>query len=439
MGADATSGCPETVVDLPGFTVLAAGEYGGELELLVETTVCPVHCGQCRTPARAHDRREHLLRDVPVGGRATVLVWWKRIWRCPSPDCDTRTWTEQLPLAAPRSAVTQRAKVWLARRVGADAHTVAGLARELGLGWGTVLRAVTEVGTPLIDDSARLEDVRGLGVDEHPWQHANAHRSTQFATGIVDLTPGRTARLLDVVPGRSGTVYGNWIAQRGDAWRACVRVARWIRSGAISTRYAPTCPTPLMCWTRSTSPSSPSPPSTKSAAASNKPPWANGPQGQPALRDPPAAAPPRRPALTHRHRPPRRRPERRRPELRVHRGLVMRPTGHPGLRHHRPRRRTPPRRAHHPHRARLPGPRGPPPRPHARLVAQGVPGLLRHQPNQQRPHRGRQPARGEDPTRRARLPQLEQLPDPTAPALRRHLAGYRDPTDQEAPSQVNGV
>jgi hypothetical protein len=38
VGADAISCCPETIVDPPGFTVLAAGEYGGELEHLVETT-----------------------------------------------------------------------------------------------------------------------------------------------------------------------------------------------------------------------------------------------------------------------------------------------------------------------------------------------------------------------------------------------------------------
>jgi hypothetical protein len=43
------------------------------------------HCGQCVGSAQVHDRREHLLRDVPVSGRATVLVWWKRIWRCPRP------------------------------------------------------------------------------------------------------------------------------------------------------------------------------------------------------------------------------------------------------------------------------------------------------------------------------------------------------------------
>jgi transposase len=199
VGADATSCCPETIVGLPGFTILAAGEYGGELELLVETTAGSVHCAQCGKRAKAHDRREHLLRDVPIGGRATVLVWRKRIWRCPDPSCTVRTCTEQHPLATPRSAVTKRAKMWLARRVSTHAHTVAALARELGLGWGTVMRAVNEVGTPLIDDPARLGDVRGLGVDEHAWQRANAYRSTQFATGIVDLTPGRAARLHDVV------------------------------------------------------------------------------------------------------------------------------------------------------------------------------------------------------------------------------------------------
>jgi hypothetical protein len=34
--------------------------------------------------------------------------------------------------------LTQRAKAWLTRRVGADADTVAALVRELGLGWATV-------------------------------------------------------------------------------------------------------------------------------------------------------------------------------------------------------------------------------------------------------------------------------------------------------------
>jgi hypothetical protein len=37
------------------------------------------------------DRREHLVRDLPVAGRVSVLVWWKRIWRYPNPNCLRRS------------------------------------------------------------------------------------------------------------------------------------------------------------------------------------------------------------------------------------------------------------------------------------------------------------------------------------------------------------
>ena len=44
----------------------------------------------------------------------------------------------------------------------------------------------------------------------------------------MDLTRGKdhpTARLLDLVPGRSGTVYKNWLEERGKDFRAGVRIA----------------------------------------------------------------------------------------------------------------------------------------------------------------------------------------------------------------------
>jgi len=51
----------------------------------------------------------------------------------------------------------------------------------------------SEYGTPLVDDPARLDGVRRLGVDETAFLAANALRSTRFVTGVVDLT-GRAAR-----------------------------------------------------------------------------------------------------------------------------------------------------------------------------------------------------------------------------------------------------
>ncbi|MDD7941877.1 transposase [Actinomycetospora lutea] len=88
------------------------------------------------------------------------------------------------------------------------------------------MRAVAEHGTPLIDDPARLQGVAALGVDETAFLAATATHATEFATGLVDLTrTGGPARLLDVVPGRSGTVLSAWLRERGAGWRSGVTIA----------------------------------------------------------------------------------------------------------------------------------------------------------------------------------------------------------------------
>jgi len=205
--------------------VLGAGAVGGELEVLVETTAAVTGCRRCGVVATPHGRREHLVRDVPSSARAVLLVWSKRIWRCAEPTCPARTWSEAHGEIRPRATLTERARRWACRRVGSDGHSVAAVAAELGVGWGTVWRAVEEYGRPLVEDPDRLDGVTALGVDEHVWQHAGPRRRTQYGTGIVDLSPGRPARLLDVVPGRTGKVYADWIAIREQAWRDRIMVA----------------------------------------------------------------------------------------------------------------------------------------------------------------------------------------------------------------------
>ena len=77
---------------LPGFVVLAAAEYGGELELLIETAESVTGCPRCGVVATLHDRKPRWIRDLPAGGRPVVLVWFKRIWRCGERGCPRRTW-----------------------------------------------------------------------------------------------------------------------------------------------------------------------------------------------------------------------------------------------------------------------------------------------------------------------------------------------------------
>lgn len=214
-----------SMLGLPGFVLRAAGEYGNELELVVETAETLVGCPACGVVATAHGRRDHLLRDVPSAGRAVLLLWRKRVWRCEEPLCPARTWTETSEHVEARAALTERARSWCCEQVGRDGRTVAAVAAELGVGWATVMRAVRAYGQPRVDDRQRLDGVSRLGVDEHVWQHASKSRRTQYATGIVDLTPGRPARLLDVVAGRTGKVYADWIAEREQTWRDGIKVA----------------------------------------------------------------------------------------------------------------------------------------------------------------------------------------------------------------------
>ena len=195
-----------TVLGLDGFRLRAATEDDGELLMLVETTASVVGCSGCGTRARSKGRRRTKVRDLPVGGRPTVLVWSKRVWRCPEAACDVGSWSETSPLIRPRAVLSERARRESARRVGEDGVSVAAVARGLGVGWSTVMDAVREFGEPLVEEQlGSLAGVRSLGMDEHRWRS----RPDRWATGFVDLEWGR---LLEVVQGRSGAAARGFLA-----------------------------------------------------------------------------------------------------------------------------------------------------------------------------------------------------------------------------------
>ena len=229
---------------LDGFVLLAAGAVGGELELLVETNETVTGCPTCGLVATAHGRREHLVRDVPLAGLPVAIMWAKRIWRCADPVCPKRTWSERHPAIAPRASLTERAAGWILDQVGRAGRTVTVVRRELAVGgWHTIMRRVCRLGAPLVDDPARLTGVTGLGVDETVILHAGAYPladpdappapgavrrrswAPQLVTGVVDTTPGRPPRLLDVLPGRTAKALTGWLGRRDEGWRDGVEVA----------------------------------------------------------------------------------------------------------------------------------------------------------------------------------------------------------------------
>jgi transposase len=207
------------LLGLDDFKVVAVQVTDGEWQLSVETVATVVGCQGCGLRAKLHGRRTVRVRDLPIGGRPVVLCWRKRIWRCGEPACGVQTWTERAAAIRPRAVLTERARAEACRRVGKDAHAVAAVARDLGVGWATVMRAVHEHGTPLVDDAARLEGVTALGLDETSFLRATPTAPTRWVTGLVDLEGGR---LLDVVADRTRAAVDGWLGARPRDWLAQV-------------------------------------------------------------------------------------------------------------------------------------------------------------------------------------------------------------------------
>ncbi len=103
---------------------------------------------------------------------------------------------------------------WAIDQLQHERASVNGLHRQLGTGRRTVWESIRPLLATADADPARFTSVEILGVDEHIWHHVSTRpvdhggRGPKEPTVMVDLTHdqhGRVhARLLDLVPGRSG-------------------------------------------------------------------------------------------------------------------------------------------------------------------------------------------------------------------------------------------
>jgi transposase len=161
----------DAIFDVPDMHVLEV-EVDDEqrLVLTVESGQLEAACPTCGVLAVSHGRRVRMLHDLPCFGRVTLLRWLVRIWRCREPQCATQTFSEAHGLAPPRMALTVRALGWAADALNDDT-TVSALARHLGVDWHTCWNAIEVEATARTTDSARLQGVKTLGVDEHIVRH----------------------------------------------------------------------------------------------------------------------------------------------------------------------------------------------------------------------------------------------------------------------------
>jgi transposase len=156
-----------------------------------------------------------VIRDLPVFNRHFRVLWSKRRFSCPDPDCPQWTWTENSEELPDRRVLSARAGRECTRAVGQEARSVASLARWLKVAWATVMSAVRDYGTPLVDDPGRVEQVTALGIDETAFLKANAHHHTSYVTGLVDL---ERRVLIDMIEGNRAIDVSRWLSGKDDAF-----------------------------------------------------------------------------------------------------------------------------------------------------------------------------------------------------------------------------
>ena len=182
-------------------------------------------CRRCGCQGEARDTVIRRLAYEPYGWCPTILHVSVRRYRCSQ--C-AHVWRQDMSqVADPRAKLSRAAVCWALTGVVVHHLTVARIAQALGVSWNTANTAVLAEGACLlINDPARFEGVRVIGVDEHVWRHTPY--GDKYVTVILDLTPVRDrrgpSRLLDMVPGRSKGVFKTWLASRPDTWRENIEI-----------------------------------------------------------------------------------------------------------------------------------------------------------------------------------------------------------------------
>ncbi len=221
MSVDPTRMC-ELLVGLHDVNVLSVVENEGRLTVTIEQPQRLTACRSCGSLATVKDRDRLELGDLPAFGQPVTLVWVKRRWRCPSRLCPQGSWTELDPrIAAPRCRLTRRAGLWATRQVGQQGRPISAVAEEIALGWHAVQSALEVYGLPLVDDPARREGVRMIGVDETAMLKATPNALTRFVSTVVDI---ERPAVLDVFEGRHGAQLDAWLTDQPQAWKEQIEV-----------------------------------------------------------------------------------------------------------------------------------------------------------------------------------------------------------------------
>jgi len=184
-------------------------DTASRLEVEVISTRSWSRCPFCGFKTRTvHDRRRRKIRDLPVSGRRTTLVWIRRRFACGN--CDERHLETHREF---EGGLTRR----LARGLIADAKvmSIRSVVRRHGVDWHLIQALVTSW-SATVAEHRRARRCRVLLVDE-----TSMRKRHRYVTVIQD---GETGQILAMVEHRNAAALSGFLIERGPKWCRGVKV-----------------------------------------------------------------------------------------------------------------------------------------------------------------------------------------------------------------------
>ncbi len=178
---------------------------------------CPL-CG-CKT-SKVHDTRRVRIKDLPVLGAKTTLIWLRRRFSCDN--CGERH-LETHP--AFEGKMTRR----LARAIVSDARqlSITEITRRYGFAWSTIM-ALVFTWSERVAEHRRKQRCRVLLIDE-----TSLRRRHRYVTVVLNAETGEA---LGVVEHRSAKALRAFLAKQGHRWLKGVEVV--VTDGSDAYRAA---------------------------------------------------------------------------------------------------------------------------------------------------------------------------------------------------------
>ncbi|MEO8323891.1 MAG: ISL3 family transposase [Actinomycetota bacterium] len=191
------------------------------LEVVIKDARSVVRCPFCGFKTdKVHETKRVRIKDLPMNGRKTVLLWLRRRFHCAN--CDERhTETHQV--------IEGKMTARFARAIVKDATqlSITEIARRYGLSWHCVMSLVT-AWSARVGEHRRNKPCLVVLVDE-----VSLRRRHRYVTQVLN---GATGELLATIPHRDQRALSSFFTSQGHRWLRKVKVV--VTDGSPAYRAA---------------------------------------------------------------------------------------------------------------------------------------------------------------------------------------------------------